>query len=93
MEYLIGLIVTIFPLIPVNNWFMSMVKFGYTKSLSSTWLRAILVMFSLIGVLAYSAVFDEPVDFNKVSELVTLLVEVLGLSVASHFSYKMIKFA
>lgn len=87
------MLVTIFPLIPVNNWLMSMVKLGSQKAITTTWLRLALVLFSFLGVLATSALFGTEPDFNKISELVGLLVEVLGLSALSHFSYKLIKHA
>lgn len=82
----------------LNNLLMSAVKWAFDKGLreraTRNWrLRLLLVIFSLVGVISVSILNDNPVDPNTVTELLTALVSIIGVAVASHFSYKAVKLA
>lgn len=79
-----------FPLVFANNPMLSLAKFLAGDGVGKTMLRVLLVIFAFIGVISTSALTGDPVDFNRLSELAMLLLEVAGLSVASHFSYRVI---
>lgn len=83
----------IFALILPTNLLMSAVKLLSTKQESVTWLRVALMLVSLLGVIAGSALTGEPIDMDSLSSLGKALLEVVVLAIAAHFSYKTIKTA
>ena len=91
MKTTLDAVMIIFPMIFTANIVMSLVKILAQESLKSTGLRIILIVFSILGVLAGSAVTGNPVDTDSVSNLATMLVEAITIAVGAHFSYKLIK--
>lgn len=88
IEALIAGIITIFPLIPLNNWILAGVKVVAQEAATRAWLRGTLVILSLVGVIASSAISGTEIDFNQISDLWKLFLETAGLVLASHFSYR-----
>lgn len=84
-------IVALMALIFTNNILMSGIKWLADQSVTSTWLRCVLIALSLLGIVAAAALNGTPVDFNQISELAKLLIGTVGLALASHLSYKAIK--
>lgn len=91
MEGILGAVAIMFPLIFTNNLVMSLVKYVAQESMDRTWLRTVLVISSLVGVLAVSAITGQDVNFNELTDLGRLFLETLGVSVGAHLSYKAIK--
>lgn len=81
---------SLFPLIPMLNWVMSAVKMFAGNAMSTTWLRVVLLGLAILGSISISALSGNPLDFAQVSDWGKLLVEALGLSLASHASFKVI---
>ena len=83
------------PLIFTNNVLMSFVKLIIGKlrdhSKDRTWLRGVLALLSLTGVITLSALTGNAIEFNQVSELVKMTVEVVATIFGAHFTYKLIK--
>jgi hypothetical protein len=90
---LISMLAVLLPLILTNNLVMSLVKYLSDKTLSVYGLRGALVLFSLIGVVSMAVLTGNAVDFNQVTDLLKMLVEVVAVAFASHYSYKAIKTA
>ena len=84
-------IVMIFPLVFTNNLVMSVVKYIRGAGESKKWLRGILGLLSLIGIVATSAYTGNPVDFNQFTDVGLTLVLAVVTAVMSHFSYRVIK--
>lgn len=84
-------ILSLVPLVITNNIVMSGIKWLAVESLSNNFLRVILAVLSLIGIVATAAYSGTPVDFNQISDDIRLLIETIVLAVASHFSYRAIK--
>ena len=74
-----------------NNLLMSFVKSLTIEKESKSWLRAMLVVFSFLGVMAASALNGSPIDLNQLTDLGGMLVDILVVAVSSHFTYKAIK--
>lgn len=84
------ILVTVLPLILSNNLVMSLIKW-ISPYESNLWLRSVLFVVSILGVIATAAATGNPVDFNSIHDLSVLLAEAIATAVASHFSYKAIK--
>lgn len=93
MESLLLFVSVGIQLVAANNWVMSFAKRFTELSKTDTRLRLVLVLLSLVGVLAASALVGDPVDLNRVTDVVMMFLETAGVAVASHFSYKVIKTA
>ena len=93
IETIVGLLAMAFPLVFWNNLAMTVVKYLAGASKTKLWLRAILSVLSIFGVIAYSSITGDPVDFDRISSLGTLVVEALIVAFGAHFSYKAIKTA
>lgn len=78
-------------LVAANNWVMSFAKRFSALAKTDTRLRLVLVALSLVGVLSANALVGDAVDLNRVTDVVMMFLEVAGLAVASHVSYKAIK--
>lgn len=88
---MVTIIGTVLSLLLSNNLLMSGIKWLSVVQNSNAWLRSILVVLSILGVLTAAIVTGNPVDTDSISSLATALVEALALAVASHYSYKAIK--
>ncbi len=86
-------IVTFLSLISFNNIVMSVVKWLAAESSTRLWLRCMLVSMSAIGILANAAASGSQIDLNQINQLVAFVISTGLLSLASHFSYKVIKLA
>lgn len=90
--------ILIFLLPWLNNLIMSGVKWLFTQGLvdkakRNMRLRLVLALLSFFGVIAGSALNGTPIEPNAVSSLSTALLEMGGVFLVSHFSFKMIKFS
>jgi hypothetical protein len=91
IEAILMFVGPLFPLMFTNNLVMSFVKYISRFKNSKLWLRGTLVILSAMGLISYSALMDQPVDFNQLSDLGQLLAQVIILAFGSHFSYRTIK--
>lgn len=85
------MIVALLSLVLTNNIVMSAVKWLAGWSVTRTWLRVVLALLSILGVISASALNGTPVNFDSISQWVQLIAEVAGVAMASHFSYRIIK--
>lgn len=85
------IISTVVPLIITNNLVLSAVKWLADGAVASVWLRVALAALSVIGVVSVSALKGEPVDFNSLTSLGSLLLQAAAAAIGSHLSYKAIK--
>lgn len=88
---MLDLLALLFPLIFTNNLIMSIVKWLSGAATSVVWLRAMLAVVSILGIIASSAITGDAVNFNQITDIAKMLVEALTIGVASHFSYRIIK--
>ena len=84
------MIPAILSLVLSNNVLVSFVKWLSSEETGKVWLRGMLIVFSILGIIAASALNGTPVDFNQISDLVKLLVESGALAFLSHLSYQAI---
>jgi hypothetical protein len=80
-----------FPLIPVTNWVMSLIKRMASEHTTTGTLRAVLFFVSFLGLGAASILTGEPFDYAKVLDLSKHLGGTALLALASHYSYRVIK--
>lgn len=80
-------------LVVSNNLLMSLLKALSAKAQSKGFLRAILAVLSLAGVIAANALNGNPVDLDSVTYLLTIIIESFAVGLGSHLSYKAIKTA
>lgn len=93
MEAITMFVISILGMVLTNNLVMSVVKYLLTAQKSKLWLRGVLTAISALGVIATASLTGNAIDFNSLSSLGTALAEIVGLAVASHFSYTAIKSA
>lgn len=91
MENLLLFISVGIQLVAANNWVMSFAKQFSAVSKTSTSLRFMLVVLSLVGVLSANALAGDAIDLNRVTDIVIMFFQTGGLAFASHWSYKTIK--
>ena len=85
-----SIISLLFPLIFTNNLVMSLIKFLAGKAAGTAWLRFMLGILSVVGIIAGSALTGVPVNFDSLSSLAFATIEAAALGILSHFSYKVI---
>lgn len=81
----------LFSLVFTNNLLMSGVKMLSTRAESVWWLRMVLMVFALLGVIASAALTGNPIDFNQFDDLGRMLLEAAITALGAHFSYRLIK--
>ncbi len=91
MQALEQIVIAFVPVVLANNLVMSALKYATVNSLSNPYMRAVLVFLSLVGVFSTAAYAGTPIDVNSVTGLATAFVEILGVAIASHYNYKIIK--
>lgn len=91
VETILAAVAVIVPLILTNNVALSAVKYLADGAAGKYMLRTLLLAFSLVGIVATSALTGNGIDINQVTELVNLIVMTVVTGVASHFSYRVIK--
>lgn len=80
----------------VNNLVMSGIKWLFTDAFkaaaSRNWkLRLLLTGLSLVGVISMAALNGNPVEPNLVTDLLSTALLTIGVTIVSHFSFKVIK--
>lgn len=88
---LIDLIVMIFPLIFTSNLVMSVVKIIAQGSMSNVYLRGVLAIFAVLGVIVASALTGDPVNFDSIIALLKVAGDAAIVVIGAHISYKVIK--
>jgi hypothetical protein len=74
------------PLVFTNNLFMSVAKVLGGEAKTKKLLRGLLIAFSFIGVITFSALTGDPVDFDRISELTQMFAEVVVVAVYTNSS-------
>lgn len=81
----------LFPLVFTNNLVMSLIKYLAGESKNKVWLRGMLGLLSVAGIISASALTGNEIDFNQLTDLGMLGLESVALFFASHYSYRVIK--
>lgn len=85
------IIVAFLSLVLTNNLFMSAAKWLGNEALSKGWLRVLLAIFSIVGVVSSSALSGSMIDYDSISAWIRLILSIVTVGVGSHLSYKAIK--
>ena len=78
-------------LVLTNNILLSVAKWLGQEAMTKVWLRALLALLSIIGVVSTASLSGSAVDYDSISQWVKLIAEIVGIALGSHLSYKAIK--